>query len=108
MASQVDKLITDLKAERRLSGEATSRLARPQAARHRRPARARRADGKRPPGRIGWLLLRRCWCGRSFVVAPTAILFVYSFAQRGTLGGVVYDFTFENFARLGDRSTCRS
>ena len=37
-----------------------------------------------------------------FVVAPTAILFVYAFCQRDELGFIVYDFTWENFARLGD------
>lgn len=34
-----------------------------------------------------------------FLLAPLAILFVYSFFQRGTFGGIVYEFTLENYAR---------
>jgi spermidine/putrescine transport system permease protein len=34
----------------------------------------------------------------AFVVAPAAIMLVYSFAHRGTLGGVVLGFTLENYA----------
>jgi len=37
-----------------------------------------------------------------FVVAPTAILFVYSFGQRDELGQVVFDFTGSNYARILD------
>jgi spermidine/putrescine transport system permease protein len=37
-----------------------------------------------------------------FVVAPTAIMLVYSFGRRGTLGGVVLDFTFANYAAALD------
>ncbi len=61
------------------------------------------AAGKRPPGRIGWLLLSPmlAWLV-VFVVAPTAILFVYAFCQRDELGFIVFDFTWENFARLGE------
>jgi spermidine/putrescine transport system permease protein len=57
----------------------------------------------RPPGRIGWLLLAPlvAWAF-AFVVAPTVIMLVYSFAQRGTLGGVVYDFTLENYRGVVD------
>jgi spermidine/putrescine transport system permease protein len=57
----------------------------------------------RPPGRIGWLLLAPLivWA-LAFVVAPALIMLVYSFAQRGTLGGVVYDFTLENYANVAD------
>ncbi len=43
---------------------------------------------------LGWLLL--------FVVAPTAILVVYSFCDRDELGRVVYDFTLDNYRRLLD------
>jgi spermidine/putrescine transport system permease protein len=38
----------------------------------------------------------------AFVVAPAVIMLVYSFARRGTLGGVVLDFTFENYAAVAD------
>ena len=36
------------------------------------------------------------------MVAPALIMLVYSFASRGTLGGVVYDFTLENYKGVGD------
>jgi spermidine/putrescine transport system permease protein len=38
----------------------------------------------------------------AFVVAPAAIMLVYSFARRGTLGGVIFDFTLENYAGVAD------
>jgi spermidine/putrescine transport system permease protein len=61
------------------------------------------AGPQRPPGRTGWLLLAPLvgWAV-AFVVAPAAIMLVYSFARRGTLGGVVLDFTFENYAGVLD------
>ena len=37
-----------------------------------------------------------------FLLAPLAILFVYNFFQRGAFGGVVYEFTFKNYARAVD------
>jgi spermidine/putrescine transport system permease protein len=57
----------------------------------------------KPAGRIGWLLLTPLivWAA-AFVVAPAVIMLVYSFAKRGTLGGVVLDFTLENYAGVGD------
>jgi spermidine/putrescine transport system permease protein len=57
----------------------------------------------KPPGRTGWLLLAPliAWAV-AFVVAPAAIMLVYSFASRGTLGGVVYDFTLTNYQSVGD------
>jgi spermidine/putrescine transport system permease protein len=57
----------------------------------------------KPPGRTGWLLLAPLvgWA-LAFVVAPAIIMLVYSFAQRGTLGGVVYDFTLDNYKGVGD------
>ena len=57
----------------------------------------------REPGRIGWLLLSPliAWAF-AFVVAPAAIMLVYSFAHRGTLGGVVIGFTLENYAGVLD------
>jgi spermidine/putrescine transport system permease protein len=58
---------------------------------------------QRPPGGIGWLLLAPllAWV-IAFVVAPAVIMFVYSFLQRGTLGGVVWTFTLENYAAVAD------
>ncbi len=41
-----------------------------------------------------WLLL--------FVVVPGGILLVYSFCQRDEIGGVVFDFTLENYQRVFD------
>ena len=62
------------------------------------------AEGRgRPPGRVGWLLLfpLLLWA-TAFVLAPAAIMLVYSFAHRGTLGGVVLGFTLENYAGVID------
>jgi spermidine/putrescine transport system permease protein len=65
-------------------------------------ASASAGQGK-PPGRTGWLLLAPlvAWA-LAFVVAPALIMLIYSFAQRGTLGGVVYDFTLDNYRSVGD------
>ena len=65
--------------------------------------RAAIASTQRQPGTTGWLLLSPMllWLGL-FVVAPTAILFVYSFCQRDELGQVVFSFTWENYARIVD------
>ena len=58
---------------------------------------------RREPGQIGWLLLAPliAWVV-AFVVAPAVIMLVYSFANRGTLGGVVLGFTLENYAGVLD------
>ena len=58
---------------------------------------------QRQPGRIGWLLLSPLiiWAF-AFTVAPAVIMLVYSFAHRGTLGGVVLGFTLENYAGVLD------
>jgi spermidine/putrescine transport system permease protein len=58
---------------------------------------------QRPPGGIGWLLLAPllAWV-IAFVVAPAAIMLVYSFLQRGTLGGVVWSFTLDNYLAVAD------
>jgi spermidine/putrescine transport system permease protein len=58
---------------------------------------------RREPGRIGWLLLSPLilWAV-VFTVAPAVIMLVYSFAHRGTLGGVVLGFTLENYANVLD------
>ena len=57
----------------------------------------------RPPRLTGWLLLAPMllWLGL-FVVAPTAILLVYSFCQRDELGQVVFEFTGDNYLRILD------
>jgi spermidine/putrescine transport system permease protein len=61
------------------------------------------AASQRQPGRAGWLLLAPLilW-SFAFVVAPAALMLVYSFANRGTLGGVVLGFTLENYAGVVD------
>jgi spermidine/putrescine transport system permease protein len=61
------------------------------------------AGPRRAPGRIGWLLLSPlvAWAV-AFVIAPALIMLVYSFARRGTLGGVVLGFTLENYAGVFD------
>jgi len=61
------------------------------------------ANTQRQPGAAGWLLLSPMllWLGL-FVVAPTAILLVYSFCQRDELGQVVFSFTWENYVRIVD------
>lgn len=57
----------------------------------------------RSPGAAGWLLLAPllAWV-LAFVVAPAAIMLVYSFGRRGTLGGVVLGFTLDNYATVLD------
>jgi spermidine/putrescine transport system permease protein len=59
--------------------------------------------GQRPPGGAGWLLLAPLlgWVA-AFVVAPAAIMLVYSFLRRGTLGGVVWEFTLDNYVAVAD------
>jgi spermidine/putrescine transport system permease protein len=68
-----------------------------------RAAGAVPAGPQRAPGRTGWLLLSPLvgWA-LAFVVAPAIIMLVYSFARRGTLGGVILGFTFENYAAVAD------
>jgi spermidine/putrescine transport system permease protein len=58
---------------------------------------------RRLPGRAGWLLLAPLilWA-LAFVVAPALIMLVYSFLERGTLGGVVYRFTLDNYRGVFD------
>ncbi len=52
---------------------------------------------------MSWLLLAPAllWLAL-FVIAPTAILFVYSFCDRDELGRVVYAFTWDNYRRVID------
>jgi spermidine/putrescine transport system permease protein len=58
---------------------------------------------QREPGRITWLLVAPLflWVA-AFVVAPTLIMLVYSFCERGTLGGVVFSFTLANYIAVFD------
>jgi len=65
--------------------------------------RAVAAASQREPGRVGWLLLAPlvAW-SFAFVVAPAVIMLVYSFARRGTLGGVELGFTLEGWAGVVD------
>jgi spermidine/putrescine transport system permease protein len=61
-------------------------------------------QGQRPPGTAGWLLLAPlvAWAA-IFVVAPALIMLVYSFGQRGALGGVSFEtLTLENYAGVVD------
>jgi spermidine/putrescine transport system permease protein len=57
----------------------------------------------RSPSLRAWLLLAPtiAWV-LVFVVAPTAILFVYSFCDRDELGRVVFNFTWQNYVRIFD------
>ena len=61
------------------------------------------AAAHRAPGWRAWLLLAPmiAWLV-VFVVAPTAILFVYSFCERDELGRIVYRFTWDNYQRVFD------
>jgi spermidine/putrescine transport system permease protein len=62
----------------------------------------------RSPGVRGWLLLAPmlAWLAL-FVIAPTLILLVYSFCSRDDLGRVVFDFTWDNYARVLDPTYLR-
>lgn len=59
-------------------------------------------DQQRPRWRA-WLLLTPMilWLF-AFVVAPTAILFVYSFCERDEMGRVMFSFTVDNYRRVLD------
>ena len=56
---------------------------------------------QRRPGVIGWLLMApmALWL-IAFVIAPTVILFIYSFCQRDELGQIVYSFSWDNYHRI--------
>ena len=58
-----------------------------------------------PPTAAAWMLIAPLllWVA-AFVVAPGLIMLVYSFCQRGTLGGVVFAFTLENYAAVFDET----
>lgn len=57
---------------------------------------------------MAWLLLSPLllWVA-AFVVAPTLIMLAYSFCKRGTLGGVVWEFTLANYAAVLDPTYLR-
>lgn len=61
------------------------------------------AENARPATPFAWLLLAPLlvWL-LAFVVIPTLVMFAYSFCKRGTLGGVVWEFTLENWAAVLD------
>ena len=58
---------------------------------------------RRKPGFLAWLVLLPLvvWL-LLFVVAPTVMLVVVSFAERDALGRIVYEFGFHNYARAFD------
>ncbi|WP_437609447.1 ABC transporter permease [Sorangium sp. So ce834] len=58
---------------------------------------------QRRPGVRGWLLLAPLllWL-LAFVVAPTAIMLVYSFCERDELGQVVFELSLSSYARVLD------
>jgi spermidine/putrescine transport system permease protein len=64
--------------------------------------------GQKPSTPMAWLLLAPllAWI-LAFVVAPTLIMLVYSFCRRGVLGGVVWEFTFANWAAVLDPTWLR-
>jgi spermidine/putrescine transport system permease protein len=64
--------------------------------------------GHRSPRKMGWLLMAPllAWLAL-FVIAPTAILLVYSFCKRGTLGGVVFEFDPSSYQRVFDPTYVR-
>lgn len=63
---------------------------------------------QREPSSAAWALLAPLllWIA-AFVVAPTLIMLAYSFGRRGTLGGVVFDFTLVNYATVFDSTYVR-
>ena len=60
-------------------------------------------DGRQGAGAASWLLLAPLlvWLS-AFVVAPAAILVVYSFATRDEIGRVIFTFSFETYRRVVD------
>lgn len=61
---------------------------------------------ERRPGPGAWLFLAPLLLWLTlFVVAPTLLLVVYSFAERDALGRVVFHFTWENYLRALDWPT---
>ena len=61
------------------------------------------APAGRRPGAAGWMLAAPMFAWLVvFVVAPTVILFVYSFCQRDEMGELVFRFSLENYGRVFD------
>src|SRR5262245_5706594 len=61
------------------------------------------AGRQKRPSVSAWMLIAPLffWVA-AFVIAPTLIMLVYSFCERGTLGGVVFSFTLENYLAVLD------
>jgi hypothetical protein len=61
------------------------------------------STAQRRPGPGAWLFFTPLllWL-LIFVIAPTFLLIVMSFAERDSLGRIVYNFTFENYLRAFD------
>ncbi|HYC00621.1 MAG TPA: ABC transporter permease [Candidatus Limnocylindrales bacterium] len=59
------------------------------------------APRQHTPGPRAWLLVSPLllWIA-AFVVAPALIMLVYGFCERGSLGGVVFRFTLDNYAAV--------
>lgn len=58
---------------------------------------------RRNPALRAWLLLAPALLFLLiFFIAPLFIVVIYSFLERGTYGGVIWQFTTENFARVFD------
>jgi spermidine/putrescine transport system permease protein len=66
------------------------------------------AGRQQPPDQMAWLLIvpLALWVA-AFVVAPALLMLVYSFCRRGTLGGVVFSFTLDNYAAVLDPTYLR-
>jgi spermidine/putrescine transport system permease protein len=63
---------------------------------------------QREPSAAAWALMGPLllWIA-AFIVAPTIIMLAYSFGRRGTLGGVVFDFTLDNYVAVLDPTYVR-
>ncbi len=85
-----------------LQAQSTSRVERGTRSATAQAAPAQIIDRRTPRWRA-WLLLTpmMTWLV-AFVVAPTAILLVYSFCEHDELGRVVYSFTLDNYHRVFD------
>lgn len=59
------------------------------------------STGQRRPGWVAWVLIAPMvvWLV-TFIVVPTAILFVYSFCDRDEIGRVAFQFTLDNYKRV--------
>jgi spermidine/putrescine transport system permease protein len=67
------------------------------------PSTSANSPHARRPRVWGWVLLAPmiAWLVL-FVILPMVILFVYSFCTRDDLGRVVFEFTLDNYRRVGD------